>query len=148
MILRKFLLTASAMLCGAFLLQLGLSIHEQMTWPVPKPDTIQFAVDAFPQYTVGLFHGLSFLLLPAIVFAKRYFFALALSIGYLLLHAFATQARICAGFLGGDFCPDGGMSYAAIFRAGWFDWFATFLLLLIIGLTAAIVVRNSRFRLD
>ena len=145
---RTILIAASAMLFAAFLIQLGLSIYEQATWPVTKPGEISFAVDAAPQYSVGLFHGLSFLLLLSVIFAKRYIIALSLSVGYFLLHAFATSARLCAGFFGGDLCPDGPISWWAISRASWFDWLSTFLLLLIVGLTASVVIRNARFRLD
>src|SRR5436190_10023481 len=122
---RKILIVASAMLFAAFLIQFGLSIYEQATWPVTKPGKISFAVDAAPQYSVGLFHGLSFFLLLTVVFAKRYIASFLLALGYFLLNAFATSATLCAGFFGGDLCPDGPISWWAIGRASWFDWLST-----------------------
>ena len=146
--IRKILIAASVFLCVGFLVQFGLSLYEYATWPAPEQGTISFAVDAPPEYSVGLFHGLSFFLLLTVVFAKRYFAALSLGVVYFVLYAFPTSSRLCTGFFGGDLCPDGPISLWAINRASWFDWLATFLLLLIIGLTATVVRRSARSRLD
>jgi hypothetical protein len=126
--LRKILILASALLCIAFLVQFGLSVYEDATWPEPSPG---FAVDAAPQYSLGLYHGLSIFLLLSIIFAKRYSTSFFLSMGYLFVHIYGTRERLCTGFLGGDLCPDGGFSFWAISRATWFDWTSTGLLLII-----------------
>lgn len=146
--LQKLLIAASVVLSVGFLVQFGLSAYEQATWPVNEPGKINFAVDAAPQYSVGLYHGLWSFILLALIFAKRYIAALSVSVSYLILHAYGTSTRLCTGFLGGDLCPEGPISWWAISRASWFDWLSTFLLLVIIILTVMLVVRNLRSTLD
>ncbi len=137
----KILIIASALLCAAFLVKFGLAAYENATWPDPPHG---FAVDAAPQHIVGLYHGLSVLLLLSIIFAKRYFTSFFLSVGYILVHLYETRERLCTGFLGSDFCPDGGFSFRAISRATWFDWTSTGLVLTIFWIIVVYIVTRRR----
>lgn len=139
--IRKILIFAAAILCIVFFVQFGLSTYENATWPKPP---LGFAVDAPRQYSVGLYHGLSIFLLLSIIFAKRYFTSFFLSIGYMFVHIFGIREKLCTGFLGGDFCPDGGFSFWAISRATFFDWTSTGLLFIICCILTAFILIKRR----
>lgn len=141
--LRIILIVAAALLCIVFTVQLGLSVYEDATWPKPSPG---FAVDAAPQYTVGLYHALSIFLLLSLIHARVYLTAFLLSAGYILVHSYATYWRLRTGFFGGDMCPDGGFCKAALRRGSLFDWTATVLLLVIFCLIVAALFYRGRTR--
>lgn len=146
--LRVILIASTAILCLGFGVQFGLSEYERLTWPEPTPG---FSMDAVPQYTVGVYHGLSFFLLLSLIFARKHVTALLLSAGYIIVHALATYVRLRTGFFGGDMCPEGGLCSRAILRASWFDWTATGLLLIIFSLVIASLFlqgRNRRLQSD
>ena len=80
-----------------------------------------FSCDAVPQHPVALLHVLSFVLLVAVALARKYYWALAVAVGYFALDIFGTYGRLGTGFFGGNMCPEGPPCWAAIRRATWFD---------------------------
>lgn len=128
---RRIVISVASCLGSAFLVRLGLHLHELSTWPEPATG---FIVDAAPQYPLGGYHLLSVLLFPFVILIGRSFVPLALYGNYLLLHLYATRERLCAGFLGGELCPDVPFSMFAMSRATWFDWASTLLLFVIVFL--------------
>ena len=131
------LLLCSVFLCISFCIQFGLSLYEAWTWPEP---TFGFAVDAPPQYAIGLYHGLFAFLFASLVYAKQYRFALIVNVGYITFHLYATYIRLCSGFFGGDLCPDGHLTAMAFRRVSLFDWTSTVLIVASFFLLLAILV--------
>jgi len=140
-ILRLITILAVVALCVSFSIQLGLMVNERLNWA--KPPT-GFAVDSAPQYTVGLFHIMSFFLLGALVVARKYYWSVGLAIVYLSLNVYGTYARLGTGFLGGDMCPEGHPCLRAIRRASWFDWTATILLLIVAPLISSMLIHQLK----
>lgn len=148
--LHIILIVAAMLLCICFCIQLALSM-EAMNALIEGQKAAAakgWAVDAFPEYTVGLYHGLSFILLLSAVFAKRYFAVFYVSVCYMLLNAYATYVFLGTGFFGGEMCPQGGLCWRAISRASWFDWTAASLLLLIFCLTVGALFLHRRNGVD
>lgn len=106
---------------------------------------IKFSCDWVPQHPVALFHALSFALLAAVVFARKYYIALAVAVCYAMVDVFGTYSRLGTGYFGGNMCPDGNPCWAAIRRATWFDWTALTLLVVSIGvITYELLRQRSR----
>ncbi len=112
-------------LCIAFATEFWLYMDELQRIKEACDSSPRFSCDAVPQHPVGLFHSFSFALLAAVVFARKYYTALAVAVGYLALAVFGTYSRLGTGFFGGDMCPEGHPCWSAIRRATWFDWSAT-----------------------
>jgi hypothetical protein len=136
-VLRPFLATIAALLCCVVTVQFFLMMDEIRNW---SPASSKFAVDAFPQYSAGIFHLLSFVLLATSLFTRNYNWMLMVAVAYFLIDVFATYASLGSGFLGGDMCPDGHPCLKALRRASLFDWTAATLLLAAVGLITSIIV--------
>jgi len=130
--LRGVLIVLIAGLCIAFVVEFWMSIDEERRIAEACAETnggsIKFSCDSVPQHPVALLHAVSFALLAAVVFARKYYTALAVAIGYTAIDVLGTYSRIGTGFFGGNMCPDGHPCWAAIRRATWFDWTALIIL--------------------
>jgi hypothetical protein len=140
--IRLILVLTIAFLCLSVVVRLGFSIYEEVTWPAPDP---RFAVDAPRQYTVGLFHILSFLVL-GFSLSRKYLAAFLVSLVYFFLNLYSTRERACNGFLGSDFCPDTIITNRAITRISYFDWTTNVLIILIICFSAVVLLFQFRRR--
>jgi hypothetical protein len=143
--LRIILVVAALLLCICFCIELALSIEDMHSSTAAAKG---FPVHTFPEYSVALYHGISFFLFLTVLFAKRYFAVFFVSVGYMLFNAYATYVFLRTGFFGGDMCPQGGLCWRAISRASWFDWTAASLLLLIFCLTVIALFLRRRIGVD
>ena len=146
--LHLILLILLVTLCVGFTVQFWLMQSEMQQIRASCLKYPQFSCDAFPEHIVGVFHVLSFALLAAVIFAKKYYWAFGLATTYFMLHVLATYARLSTGFFGGDMCPDGHPCLQAIRRASGFDWTALAVLSFSVVLITTILImkwRTERF---
>jgi len=139
---RFMLILLLAILCGWFVVQFYLMITETNEIWASCEKNHGFSCDAFSTHMVGGFHVLAFVLLPLVIFARKYFWAFGIGIAYLFIDIFGTYARVGTGFFGGDTCPGGHPCIAAIRRASAFDWSATLILLVAVILTSSLLVKH------
>ena len=111
-------------LCISFVTEFWLNMDELRRIKEACDSSPGFSCDYVPQHPVALLHVLSFVLLVTVAFARKYYWALAVAVGYFALDIFGTYGRLGTGFFGGNMCPDGDPCWAAIRRATWFDWTA------------------------
>lgn len=126
--IRGVLIILIAGLCIAFVTEFSLNNDELRRIQEACASSPGFSCDYVPQHPVALLHSLSFVLLVTVVFARKYYWAFTVAVGYLALDIFGTYARLATGFFDGNMCPDGHPCWAAIRRATWFDW-AAFMIL-------------------
>lgn len=119
-------------LCIALVTELWMSMDESRNFgeacAEANASSPAFSCDYVPQHPVALLHIISFALLAAVVFARKYYTALAVAVGYVAISLFGTYSRLGTGFFGGDMCPEGHLCFTAIRRATWFDWTALIIL--------------------
>jgi hypothetical protein len=136
--LRGLLIVLIAGLCIAFVAEFWMNMDEERriaeACVEANAGPIKFSCDWVPQHPVALLHAVSFALLAAVVFARKYYTALAVAVGYAAVDVFGTYVRLGTGFFGGNMCPEGHPCWAAIRRATWFDWTALTILLITIVL--------------
>ena len=130
-------------LCIAFVTEFWLLMDEVRRIQEACDRSPGFSCDYVLQHPVALLHAVSFALLAAVVFARKYYTALAVAVGYAAADIFGTYARVGTGFLGGDICPEGHPCWAAIRRATWFDWTALIVLVVSIGLIGSEIFRRK-----
>lgn len=138
--LRLVLIMLLIALCLGSTVQFWLMVAETQKIEESCSQFPQFSCDAFPEHVVGAFHALSYVLLAAVIFARKYYWALGLSATYFVLNIFATYARLGTGVFGGDMCPDGHPCLRAIRRASGFDWAATSILIISLLMITTIII--------
>lgn len=141
---RIVLISVLTVLCAAFLWQfINATLENRAIWASCN-DHRGFSCDSVPQYVVGGFHFVSFIVLTLVIVTRRYLWLIVALTAYLSFHIYGTCARIGTGFFGGDMCPNGHPCMQAIRRASWFDWTATTILTIAQLLTLAFAVVTNR----
>ena len=144
--LRSVLIILLLALCGTLLWQfISMKLEHRAIWAACNENP-GWSCDAVPQYLVGGFHLVSFIVLTLVIFSRRYFWLMVAVTSYLSLHIYGTYVRIGTGFFGGDMCPDGHPCMRAIRGASWFDCTATVILTIAILLTFALAVVTRKPR--
>jgi hypothetical protein len=126
-----------------FLIQFCLEIVANLR----REPTPGFAVDA-PEYFVPLYHVILVPLIVAVLFGRKYFAALTITLLYLAAHSWGMYSRHQGCFLGGDICPPVSVWSKAVARFSWFDWTATFVIpIILISLVYTVLVKAKNGRL-
>lgn len=104
-----------------------------------------WAVDASVYYPGG-YHLIVLPFIAAIIFARKFYVALALSAIYLGLHFFALYLFTQTCFLGGDICPPAPIWTKLVNRLTYFDWSATIIIPILFALTTFSAVFFAKTR--
>jgi hypothetical protein len=142
--IRDVLIILIAGLCIAVVTEFWLSMDELRRAAEACASSPGFSCDYVPQHPFALLHSLSFALLATVVFARKYYTALAVAVGYAGVDILGTYSRLGTGFFGGNMCPQGHPCLAALRRATWFDWTALMILAVSIVLITWSSLNRSR----